>query len=207
MTSSGSARLSLIARQVAAGLTADRQGSAASTRSDQVVNSFLAEHLDVIYRYALRLTRNHAEAEDLAQDTMLRGWRKRHMLREPEAAKVWLLRIATNLWTDRLRRRSGTTKTLDELPESRETAASHGALQQENVAQVLAAVDELPSRQRQVLHLVTVEQMSQQAAAEVLGISTAAVKASLSAARKQLRERLREIYEEVCGEKQCETNE
>ena len=71
----------------------------------------------------------------------------------------------------------------------------------------LAAIDELPPRQRQVVHLVTVEQMSHDEVAAVLGISPAAVKANLAAGRKELRERLREVYEDVCGDKRCRTNE
>ena len=60
-------------------------------------------------------------------------------------------------------------------------------------------MDELPPRQRQVLYLITCEQLSQDEVADVLGISKAAVKSNLSLARKAMRERLRELYLEVCG--------
>jgi RNA polymerase sigma-70 factor (ECF subfamily) len=71
--------------------------------------------------------------------------------------------------------------------------------QRECVARALAALDELPQRQRQVMHLVTIEQLSQEAAAEVLEISVEAVKASLSLGRRAMREKLKDIYDDVCG--------
>ena len=64
----------------------------------------LEEHVEAVYRYALRLTGRPDLAEDLTQETLLRGWRNRNKLREPRAARLWLLRIATNVWTDHLRK-------------------------------------------------------------------------------------------------------
>ena len=64
----------------------------------------------------------------------------------------------------------------------------------------LAALDELPPRQRQVMHLVTIEQLSHDDAATVLGISATALKANLSAARRQMRQRSsKTIYDEIRG--------
>ncbi len=209
MTSPGSLRLSLIALPGDADSPADQtfaRGRAAK-RSDQAVNAPWEDHLDVVYRYALKLTRDPQQASDLAQEAMLRGWRGRAALREPAAARVWLLRIATNLWTDRLRSKGHEPQRLTEPPPSRGPSIARQLIHQEQVTMALAAIDELPPRQRQVVHLVTVEQMSHDEVAAVLGISPAAVKANLAAGRKELRERLRVVYEDVCGVKRCRTNE
>lgn len=163
------------------------------------MNSLLEEHLDAVFRYALRLTQNRTQAEDLAQETMLRAWRKRSALREPQAAKVWLLRIATNLWTDQLRKKSEQPRLLINPPPDPQPTTAKKLIQQESVAAALAALDELPDRQRQVMHLITVEQLDQRQTAEILGITPSAVKASLSMARKHLREQLKDLYEEFCG--------
>jgi len=199
LTFSSSIRLSLIARQADGQRSVD--GPKTISRSNPSVNPVLEEHLDVVFRYALRLTKNHQQAEDLTQDTMLRAWRKINALREPQAAKVWLLRIATNLWTDHLRRQTERPRLLVDPPPDRQPTTATKLIQRESVAAALAALDNLPDRQRQVMHLITVEQLSQQETADVLGISAAAVKASLSMGRKQLREQLRDLYEEVCGAK------
>jgi RNA polymerase sigma-70 factor (ECF subfamily) len=163
----------------------------------------LEEHVGSVYRYALRLTRRTESAEDLAQETMLRGWRQREKLLDPRAARVWLLRITTNLWNDEQRRAKFRTQLLTEEPPC--PRASPGANDdRENVRLALAAMDELPPRQRQVLYLATCEQMTNPEVAEVLEISEASVKASLSLARKEIRRRLKDVFEDVCGRRTCD---
>jgi RNA polymerase sigma-70 factor (ECF subfamily) len=77
------------------------------------------------------------------------------------------------------------------------------ANERENVRLALAAMDQLPPRQRQVLYLISCEGLSQSEVSEVLGIGLPAVKASLSLARKEMRRRLRDLYEDVCGRRPC----
>jgi DNA-directed RNA polymerase specialized sigma24 family protein len=57
----------------------------------------------------------------------------------------------------------------------------------------------MPPRQRQVLYLATCEQLSHGEVADVLGISVAAVKSNLSLARKEMRTRLKDVYESICA--------
>jgi RNA polymerase sigma-70 factor (ECF subfamily) len=157
------------------------------------VDELVAAHADAIYRYALRLTRNTQHAEDLTQETLLRGWQRRATLRDAAAARVWLLRIATNLHRDGLR----AARPLAPYPPAEAGSPRLGVEarmeQRECVARALAALDELPARQRQVMHLVTIEQLSHQHAAAVLEISVEALKASLSLARREMREKLKDI--------------
>src|SRR4051794_10388202 len=102
LTNADQLRLNLIA-----GLTssprhaADRlvRADAAARIEPTVTQPFdaIEEHVGSIYRYALRLTCRPDLAEDLTQETLLRGWRSRHKLRDKRAARVWLFRIATSL--------------------------------------------------------------------------------------------------------------
>jgi RNA polymerase sigma-70 factor (ECF subfamily) len=75
------------------------------------------DHLDRLYGYCLRLAGSPADAEDLVQETLLRGMRAYGDLREPTRAKAWLFAIATNVWRDlaRVRGRELQTSSLDEL--------------------------------------------------------------------------------------------
>jgi RNA polymerase sigma-70 factor (ECF subfamily) len=129
------------------------------------------------------------------------------MLRAPRATRVWLLRIATNVWTDHLRKSKIRPQSLDAEPPCPAPlpAAMHD--ERENVRRTLAAMDALPPRQRQVLYLITCEQLSQTEVADVLGMSMAAVKSNLSLARKEMRLRLKDVYQAVCVRTPCETNE
>jgi RNA polymerase sigma-70 factor (ECF subfamily) len=162
------------------------------------VDELLAAHADAVYRYALRLTRNADAAQDLMQETLLRGWQSRLKLRVAAAARVWLLRIATNLHRDHCRAARPTEPFVAE-PTARGAAVAAKLDHRECVERALAALDELPPRQRQVMHLITIEQLTHEAAAEVLGITVDALKSSLSLARRQLRERLRDVYDDLRG--------
>jgi RNA polymerase sigma-70 factor (ECF subfamily) len=147
----------------------------------------------------LHLTGQAEAAEDLTQETLLRAWRSRGKLRDPRVARVWLLRIATNLWTDQLRQLKLRPRVLEFEPPCRRPTAAEKSDERENVERALAAMDQLPPRQRQVLHLVTCEGLSLAEVGEVLEIEPAAVKASLSLARKEMRRRLSDVYNEICG--------
>jgi RNA polymerase sigma-70 factor (ECF subfamily) len=75
------------------------------------------DHLDRLYGFCLRLTGHPADAEDLVQESLLRGLRAYDGLRDPSRAKGWLFAIATNAWRDliRVRGRGLRTTSLDDL--------------------------------------------------------------------------------------------
>lgn len=168
---------------------------------DTQLDATLAAHVDSVYRYALRITGNVEQAEELTQETMLRGWRNRRSLKDPTVAKSWLLRIATNLWTDEIRRSQRRPHQLIEPSTIPNPNPKSTPEQQESARQALAALDQLPPRQRQVMHLITIEQLSHAEVAKVLAITAAAVKANLAAARKTLRTQLKDVYKEHQGNK------
>jgi RNA polymerase sigma-70 factor (ECF subfamily) len=130
-------------------------------------------------------------AEDLTQETFLRGWRRRGQLRDPRRAVVWLFRIAANLWRDELRRRGVLTQDAElphETADGRLAAPEVIAEEREQVARALAALATLPRQQQTVLHLVAVERLSLAEVSEVLGISRNAARVNLCLARKRMRE-------------------
>ncbi|MEL6453078.1 MAG: sigma-70 family RNA polymerase sigma factor, partial [Pseudomonadota bacterium] len=107
-----------------------------------------------VLSHAERLLSNRAEAEDVAQEAMLRLWKIAPDWRTGEAkVTTWLYRVTGNLCTDRLRRRRGVG--LDEVPEPEDNGLSPADQMQENArAQALqAALARLPERQRQAVIL------------------------------------------------------
>jgi len=159
------------------------------------------EYLPHVYRFALRLTGSRQEAEDLTQDTFLQAWRRRGNLRDAGAARAWLFTIARNLWSDRLRRKGRRPALVEPLQEDHQSpvvAADRKLIAREDVGRVLEAMDSLPARQREVLHLHVCDELSLGEIAAVLGISVDAAKANLCEARKRLRRRFREIDCGIC---------
>ena len=153
----------------------------------------LEEHLENVYRFALRLTQNRHEAEDLTQDTFVKAWRSRRQLRKAKSARAWLFQVTVNLWRDRLRSRQRSPERTEpwlDHHQRPEVLPDLKMIAREDVGRTLEAVDSLPSRQREVLYLHAVEEFS---IAEILATSSAAVKASLSLARKRLRRKLPDI--------------
>jgi RNA polymerase sigma-70 factor (ECF subfamily) len=160
----------------------------------------LEEYVPRVYRFARRLTGDAHAAEDLTQETFLRAWRQRHRLRDPHAVRVWLFTIAANLWRDQLRRghcRVAQAGSLTEEPPGPASPPDLQAVRQEEMRQVLCAMDALPLRQREALYLSACEGLSAAEVAGVLGTRADAVKANLSLARQKLRHQLRDIFEDL----------
>ena len=128
---------------------------------------------------------DRAEAEDVAQDAMLRLWKVAAEWRQGEAkVTTWLFRVVTNLCTDRLRKIRGVG--LDTIPEPEDSApGADERLQQAARAKALdAALAELPERQRQAVILRHIEGISNPEIAVVMDIGVEAVE-SLTARGKR----------------------
>src|SRR5271154_5250455 len=129
---------------------------------------------------------------------MLRAWRSRRWLRDPEAARAWLFRIAANIWRDQLRRqRSALGRTVPLSPEvaARVPPAEQQAAANEDLRLALDALEQLPDAQRQAIYLRTCENLSAAEVAAVLHTTADSVKANLCAARKKLREQLKRVLD------------
>lgn len=142
-------------------------------------------HAPRVIGYAARLLKDRAEAEDVAQDAMMRLWKIAPEWRTGEAkVTTWLYRVVTNLCTDRLRKKRGTG--LDEIAEPEDGKPSQDAvlMQKQRVAALDAALDTLPDRQREAVVLRHIEGLSNPEIAQVLDIGVEAVE-SLTARGKR----------------------
>ncbi len=153
------------------------------------MRQLLAQYVPGVSRFSLRLTRGDTHAaEELTQETMLRAWRHRRRLGDARTARPWLFKITLNVWRDQLRRLK--TRREGQLKLAARGAAAppdESAVQREQLAGALQALDGLPSRQRQVLYLSACEGLTIAQIGGVLGVSPGAVKASLSLARQHIR--------------------
>jgi len=159
---------------------------------DQSAARLLTErHLGRVLALATRMLRDTAEAEDVAQEALLRAWRNAAKW-EPGRAKfsTWLHKVALNLCYDRLRKRKSAS--LDEVAEPVDDRAS---VQQdmeasERLAVLQTAIAALPERQRAAIQLRHFEERGNDETAEILGVSVEAVESLLSRGRRALRDKL-----------------
>jgi len=155
----------------------------------------LAECGPLAYRIARGVLRNTADAEDVAQEALLRAYRQFDRLRDRNRFPGWLVRIAFRLALDRLRsaKRRELRDTLWSQPEHHPPAATAEDLAASNEfqAHLENALAELPEKLRLVLLLAAMEGHTIDEIAGMLGISTGTVKSRIFYARKQLAEKLR----------------
>ncbi|WP_339112149.1 RNA polymerase sigma factor [Thioclava sp. GXIMD2076] len=137
------------------------------------------------FRLACRMLRDETEAEDVAQEAMLRLWKVAPEWREGEAkVSTWLYRVTSNLATDRLRKRR--TASLDEAgePEDGRPSVDEQMLEAQRAQALEWALDQLPERQKQAVILRHIEGLSNPEIAEAMETGVEAVE-SLTARGKR----------------------
>lgn len=164
--------------------------------ADQAFAQYVVPELDVLFRVAMSITKNTANAEDLVQDTLLRAYRfiERFDGAHPRA---WLLTIMRNVHLNSLRRqRPELLRDPDSQTEQIADPAGHAASAENIVmegtfdAAVETAFNELPSRFKVVVELVDIDQLSYREAADIIGIPVGTVMSRLHRARRRIREQL-----------------
>ena len=144
----------------------------------------LVELIPRLRRYARALTGDRATADDLVQDTLERAWAKLHLYRRGTDLRAWLFTVMHNVHVNRVRAARAADPLDDEMPELAQRAPQGDALV---VRDLERAIARLPAEQREVLLLVTLEDMSYDEVARTLGIPIGTVMSRLSRAREKLR--------------------
>ncbi|MCD8310087.1 MAG: RNA polymerase sigma factor [Prevotellaceae bacterium] len=148
-----------------------------------------------LYRLALRITFDKAEAEDVVQDTLIRVWDKRDEWPQFESVEAVCLTIAKNLAIDRTQKRDARTLELDEGMDEPSTASGpHERLvTKERMALLHRLINKLPQKQRQTMRLRDIEGKSYKEIATLLGITEEQVKVNLFRARQKVKQQFIEI--------------
>jgi RNA polymerase sigma-70 factor, ECF subfamily len=166
-------------------------------RGDEPAFRALARrHLPVMVGLARRILGNAADAEDVAQEAMLRVWVHAPRWQPLALFRTWLTRVTVNLCLDRKRRApwvelEAAGDIVDPTP-----GASEQAEQSERERQVAEAIAKLPDRQRVAIVLTYNEGMSNGEVAEALGTSVSAVETLLVRGKQNLRRALNDVIDE-----------
>jgi len=155
---------------------------------DAAIAAFVDQYAGALYRVAYSVLRNPSDAEDAVQEAFLRVLRHRQSLAEVRDHRVWLIRIVWNIVLDR-KRRAKTRPETDDVAELARVLPSNGLSAEElaaaaqHHAHVLACVERLPAKEREVLLLSAFEELTSVEIAAVLGITESSVRSRLFRAR------------------------
>jgi RNA polymerase sigma-70 factor (ECF subfamily) len=145
-----------------------------------------------LFRLALRITLNHAEAEDVVQETMIRVWNRREQWDEIESIEAFCLTICRNLALDSKKRMDNRSETLDESfdrPDSSPTAdPEQQTVRRDQLRFVRELIDQLPEKQRTCMQLRDIEAHSYKEIAAVMNITEQQVKVNIFRARQAIKQ-------------------
>ena len=176
----------------------------ASSERDDFFEHEVMQHLDALYRTALRMTRNPQDAEDLVQETMLRAFRFLDRFERGTNLRAWLFKILTNTYINRYRKASSEPR-VDSLDDSEEfalyhhldtDAASRGGSVEAQVLDRFAendiktAIEALPPQYRMTVLLADVEGFSYNDIAEITNVKKGTVMSRLFRGRRLLQKAL-----------------
>jgi RNA polymerase sigma-70 factor (ECF subfamily) len=149
-------------------------------------------HQQYAYALAMRFVWDHAEAEDIVQDSFIRVWNHCGSYNEEMRFTTWLYSIVTRVAMDRIRRRRRwgllfvrSTGENDDVPE--QSSIEHGVHNAQAIERVRSLTAQLPHVQRLVFTLRDLQDLPAEEVAQITGMSPSSIKANLWHARKRMR--------------------
>lgn len=158
-------------------------------RTDKEIEDIYERHRLMLYRICFVYLKNAMDTEDAVQETFFRLIKKNPKLETPEHEKAWLIRTAVNICKDELKKKRRGDENIDDHPELQgaDTIKTN---------EVLSAVTALPEKYRTVIYLYYYEGYHSAEIADILKKPKSTVRNDLCTARKLLKERLGDLYEE-----------
>ena len=153
-----------------------------------------------LYRFALRITLNPAEAEDIVQETMIKVWNKREQWNDIESIEAFCLTICRNISLDKMRKMENQNQSLEESEhdapdQSYSSNPEEQAMQQDKLMLIRRLINALPEKQRSAMQLRDFEGKSYKEIAQIMDISEEQVKINIFRARQTIRQKFLETEE------------
>ena len=151
---------------------------------------------NILYRLALRITLDSAEAEDIVQDTLIKVWNRRDSWAEIESIEAFCTTVCRNMALDRIAKRDNQNASLDEHGIDRQDNGGdpfERTQQRNRVEVVRRIIDTLPVKQRMCIQLRDFEGKAYKEVAALLGISEEQVKVNIFRARQTIKQRFTQI--------------
>ncbi len=144
-----------------------------------------------LFRLALRITLNRAEAEDVVQETMIKVWNKRDHWDEIDSIEAFCLTICRNISLDKIKKAENQNQSIEEGHDAPDLSYTSNpeeqAMQRDRIRLIRHLIDHLPEKQRSCMQLRDFEGKSYKEIAQVLGISEEQVKINIFRARQTIK--------------------
>ena len=158
---------------------------------------------NILFRLALRITQNRADAEDVVQETMMKVWNRRGEWQQIENMEAFCLTVCRNISLDKLRRMDRQVLSLEDTPteaggydpidHSHSANPEQQAVQRDRLQQVRRIISQLPEKQRSCMQLRDIEGKSYRDIATILGITEQQVKVNIFRARQTVKEKMMSV--------------
>ncbi len=147
---------------------------------------------DKLYRFSLRFVGSATEAEDVVQEVMIKLWNQREDLARLDSIEGWSMRLTKNLSIDKMRSKHKRTNAIPDGYDMPANQASPHRLMEvkDAVSRVHRLIAALPERQKMVIQLRDIEQMTYDEISKILEIPVNNVKVTLHRARHKIRSQL-----------------
>ncbi len=145
-----------------------------------------------LFRFALRIVEDAAEAEDVVQEVFIKLWKHREKMEEIQNVEAWCMRATRNQAIDKLRSKHKRVESLDAKYDTKDESASPFQItaMKDTFQHIKKLINQLPEKQKLVMHLRDIEGLTYQEIADTLSLPLGQVKVNLFRARQNIRAEL-----------------
>ncbi|HQU81490.1 MAG TPA: sigma-70 family RNA polymerase sigma factor [Pyrinomonadaceae bacterium] len=156
------------------------------------------DHLNDLYRTAVRLTRNQTDAEDLVQETFMQAWKSFENYEIGTNCRAWLYKILFNKYDHYRRKKFTQAKYIQEADDLTFLSAAYSEPVSEKLSdeEIIGALNKLPEHYRAVILLTDVQDFSYKEAAVILDLPIGTIMSRLNRGRNQLKKTLSKTAQE-----------
>lgn len=150
---------------------------------------------DKLYRFSLKIVGNKFDAEDVLQELLIKIWKKKEDFAQIDNKEAWCMTVTRNLSIDKIRKRKNSTTDISEYHTISDSAPTPDRIAEdrESLSIVMKLLNELPDRQKEIIHLRDIEGYTYKEISEITGLSEDQVKVNLFRARQKFKEKIKHL--------------
>ena len=161
----------------------------------QTIIQSIDDYKDKLFRFSLKIVGNRFDAEDVLQELLIKIWKKKEDFEVLENKEAWCMTVVRNLSIDKIRKRKHNTADISEHHAISDSAPTPDkvAEDKESLSIVMRLLNELPEKQKEIIHLRDIEGYTYKEISDITGLSEDQVKVNLFRARQKFKEKIKNL--------------